>query len=79
MIGDHQPVERAAELGRLAAGGHHLLTTRKTVSIIQPEARTKQTGVHRQTGMQMRVAPKDLVGEAAIGVGRIGLAWIEIR
>jgi hypothetical protein len=69
MVGDHQPVERTAELRRLAAGGSHLLAAGEAIGVVKPEPRAEETGIDRQAGMQVRVAPKHLVRETALRVG----------
>jgi len=45
---------------------------------IEAKAGAEQTSIHRKTGMQMCITPENLVRKTALGIGRIGLAGIEV-
>ena len=79
MVGDHQPVQRPPQPGGLPAGGHDLLAAREAIGIVQPQPRAEQAGIDRQAGVQVRVAPQNLVGKTALGVWRIDLAAVKPR
>ena len=79
MVSDHQPVERTAKLGRLTARRHDFFAAGEAIGVIKAEASAEQAGIHREAGVQVGVAPEDLVGEAALGVWRVGFAGVKVR
>ena len=56
VVGDHEEVERARELHRLAAGGGQLLAPGEAVGLLRPEPRAEGACIHRERRVQMRVA-----------------------
>ncbi len=71
VVGDDEEIERARELRRLSAGGHDLLAAREAIGIARTEPAASRARIHREGGVQMRVAEERARGEFAIGVGRV--------
>ncbi|MCY1558758.1 hypothetical protein D9M68_957210 [compost metagenome] len=56
MVGHHQEVQRPRQFYRLAAGGGDLLAAGETISLLRPQARAEDPGVHGHGRMQMGIA-----------------------
>ena len=76
VIGDDEKIERARELRRLAARGHDLFAAREAIGVARTQTAAERAGIHRERGVQVRVAEERAGGEVAVGVGRVG-AFLE--
>ena len=56
VIGDDEEIERARELRGLAARGHDLLAAREAIRVARIQAAAERAGIHREAGVQVRVA-----------------------
>ena len=72
VIRDDEEIERARELRGLAARGHDLLAAREAIGVARSQAAAERAGIHREAGVQVRVAEERARREFAIGVRRIG-------
>ena len=71
VIGDDQEVERPRQLDRLAAVRSDLLAASEAVGILGRQAGAERAGIHREGGVQVRVAEERQRREIAPCVGRI--------
>ena len=71
VVRDDEEVERARELHGLAAGGRDLLAAREPVGLAGREPRARGAGVHRERGVQVRVAEERPHREVAPRVRRV--------
>ena len=72
VVGDHQEVERARELRRLAARGRDLLAAGEAIGVARAEPAPNAPASIEKRGVQVRVAEERPRREVAAGVGRVG-------
>jgi hypothetical protein len=78
MVGDHEKIERADELHRLAGVGDDLLSSREPIPCVNIERCAHETGVEGKIGVEMGVAEQNLVRIGATCIRRIDLLLLEI-
>ncbi len=71
MVCHDKKVERSGQLDRLTGIGGYFLSPREPVGIARSEPRAEGAGVHREPGVQMRVAEEGPRGEVAARIGRV--------
>ena len=78
VIGDHQKIERTGQARGRAVARDDFVTSRKAIAFIESESVSKRPCVHRDIGVQVRIAPVRTTGKAALRVGRVGLAGVRL-
>ena len=76
VIGDHQKIERTGQAGRRPVARDDFVTASKTIPVVESEPVSKRSCIHRDIGVQVRVAPKRPARKAALRVGRVRLAGV---
>jgi hypothetical protein len=71
MIGDDQEIQRTRQFDHLTARGLELLTAPETVGVFGPESTAEGARIHREGGVQVRIAEVRARGEIALGIRRI--------
>ena len=71
VVGDHEEVERPRELHRLPGRRRDLLAPGEAVGVARRQPRTGRAGVHRERGVQVRVAEERPRWEIAARVRRV--------
>jgi hypothetical protein len=71
MIGNHEKVVGPAQPGGHTGAGDDRLPSGEAVGVLRPERAADHAGISRVTGVQMRIAEEDLVGEMLFRIGRI--------
>ncbi len=71
VVRDDEEIERAGELHRLLRRRGDLLPLGEAIRVAGVEAATERAGIHREAGVQMRVAEERSRWEVAPGVRRI--------
>ena len=80
VVADHEEIERAGELHRLAAGGRHLLPAGEAIGIARAEPGAEGAGVHGGRRVEVRVTEVRTRGIVAARVGRVQrLARVHLR
>ena len=72
VIGDDEEIERPRQLRRLPGRGRDLFALGEAIRIARTKPRAESAGVHRERGVQMRVAEERPGREIAAGVRRVG-------
>ncbi len=78
VVGDHQKVQRARQLGRHAGGRDHLFAAREAVRLLRRQPVAGHEGIAGIGGVVVRVAEEDPRRELAPGVGRIFLLHLDL-
>jgi hypothetical protein len=78
MVGDHEKIERADELHRLAGVGDDLLASREPIPCVNIERSAHEAGVEGKIGVEMSVAEQNLVRIGAAYIRRIDFLLLEI-
>ncbi|MNT60546.1 hypothetical protein D3C72_1981330 [compost metagenome] len=72
VVGHHQKIQRPRQFDRLAAGRGDLLAAGETISLLRPQARTEDPGVHGHGRVQMGIAEQRTGRIVMPDIGRIG-------
>jgi hypothetical protein len=71
MVGNHQKIKRSVKLDPEPCRRGEFFTTRKAVGVFRDQPGAEGTCVHRHTGVQVGVAPKDLGWKVTPRIGRV--------